>query len=270
MNRTIVTILAIVFALTVRAFGQNEYVLHKDISYVLDGKSEDAYRNERCVLDVYAPTGAKGLPVVVFYHGGGLEGGEKFIPEPLKRKGLVVVSPNYRLYPKAKCATYVEDAAEALAWTVRNVEKYGGDASKIIVCGHSAGGYLTLMLALDKKYLARHGVDADSMAGYVPQSGQTNTHYTIRKERGIDMDIPIIDSMAPINHARKLVPPMVLVTGERGKEMLARYTENLHLQDIMRAKGVDVPLYELGGFDHGTMLNPSFEFVLQMVGRISK
>ena len=62
---------------------------------------------------------------------------------------------NYRLSPKAKNPAYIEDAAEAVAWVFKNIEKYGGRKDHIFVSGHSAGGYLSLILAMDKKYMAR-------------------------------------------------------------------------------------------------------------------
>lgn len=236
----------------------------------LDGAKGDAYRKERCKLDVYLPEGKKDFPTVVFFHGGGLEGGEKFIPELLKEQGFAVVAPNYRLSPCAQHPAYIEDAAAAVAWTMRHIAEYGGSSRKVWVCGHSAGGYLTLMLALATNYLEAQGVNADSIAGYVPFSGQTNTHYTIRKERGLDTQIPIIDEYAPLNHARKLGTRLLLLSGDRDKEMLARYTENLHMQEILNAKGNKVEFYELKGFDHGTMLEPACLLLRQMIHRTEK
>ncbi|MGN1246305.1 MAG: alpha/beta hydrolase, partial [Muribaculaceae bacterium] len=130
-----------------------------NVSYI-EGNEADAYRVERCKLDLYVPEGKTGFPTVVFFHGGGLEGGEKFVPELLKEQGFAVVAPNYRLSPRAQHPAYIEDAAAAVAWTMRHIAEYGGTSSKVWVCGHSAGGYLTLMLALDKSYLGAHGVDA--------------------------------------------------------------------------------------------------------------
>ncbi len=264
MKRQVLTILMVAVASMVVA-AQNE---KKNVAYI--DTPVDEYQAERCRLDVYAPDGAQKLPIVVFFHGGGLEGGNKFIPTEMKDKGVVVISPNYRLSPRATAPAYIEDAAAAVAWAIRNAETIGGDAKHVYVTGHSAGGYLTLMLALDKSYLAKHDIDADSLAGYIPLSGQTNTHYTIRKERGVDMEIPMIDKYAPLYHARKLVPPMVLVTGARELEMTSRFTENLHLQETMRVKGAEVELYELDGFDHGTMFEPGCLFVLRMVRRHSE
>lgn len=55
--------------------------------------------------------------------------------------------------------------------------------------------------------MATYGVDADSVAAYLPVSGQTVTHFTIRKERGLPNGIPVVDEYAPVNKARKETAP---------------------------------------------------------------
>ena len=142
----------------------------------------EGYAQERCKLDVYYPTNAEDAPVVVWFHGGGIEGGEKHIDPQLKNSGLVVVAANYRLLPKAPIDDILDDAAAAVAWTYKNIAKYNGSRRKIFVAGHSAGGYLLDMFGLDKRWLAKYGVDADSLAALVPFSGQCITHYNIRKQ----------------------------------------------------------------------------------------
>jgi acetyl esterase/lipase len=82
--------------------------------------------------------------------GGGLEGGNKEIPPQLREKDMVVVGVNYRLLPRVTVTETLDDAAEAVAWVFKHIGQYGGDPSKIVVTGHSAGGYLSMMLCLDK------------------------------------------------------------------------------------------------------------------------
>ncbi|ULT27161.1 alpha/beta hydrolase [Sphingobacterium sp. E70] len=94
---------------------------------------------------------------------------------------MAVVAVNYRLSPKEKAPGYIEDAATAVAWAFAHIASYGGDPAKIYVSGHSAGGYLALMVGLDSSYLHKYGVDANRIKGLAPISGQTNTHYTIKR-----------------------------------------------------------------------------------------
>lgn len=232
------------------------YQTEKNISYLHPGET-NAYKKERCKLDIQYPTNKKDFATLVWFHGGGLEGGEKHFPKEFLNQGYAVIAVNYRLSPRAKNPAYIEDAAEAVAWTFENIERFGGSKDKIYISGHSAGGYLSLMLNLDKSYLAKWGVDANKLAGAFPISGQTTTHYTIRKERGLPSDLPIIDKYGPSNNVRKDASPMILITGDRALEMLARYEENAHLYALLKALGQDVTLYEMEGFDHGTVAAPA-------------
>jgi len=139
-----VSLLLAFLCLTVSAQG---YRQANDISYT---SKTDAYSLERLKLDVYHPDGAADRPVIVWFHGGGLEGGNKEIPAQLKDKDMVVVGVNYRLLPQVTVKETLDDAAEAVAWVFRHIAEYGGDTRKIVVTGHSAGGYIAMMLCLDK------------------------------------------------------------------------------------------------------------------------
>ena len=72
-----------------------------------------------------------------------------------------MVGVDYRLVPHVQVSQCVEDAAAAAAWVVKNIADYGGDPRLIFVAGHSAGGYLTSMIGLDKRWLKPYGLDPD-------------------------------------------------------------------------------------------------------------
>lgn len=244
---------------------QDLYETEKDLLYIPDSEM-DAYRKERCKLDVYYPADKKDFPTIVWFHGGGLEGGNKHIPQELMNRGFAVVAVNYRLSPKAKNPAYIEDAAAAVAWAFNHMEEYGGSKDKIFVSGHSAGGYLSLMLAMDKKYMETYGADADKVAAYLPISGQTVTHFTIRKERGLPNGIPIIDEYAPVNRVRKDTSPIILITGDRNLEMADRWEENALLASVLKNIGnKQITLYELQGFNHGTVLEPACFLIINYI-----
>ena len=247
----------IVLAAVMTANAQEKYKTLKDITYI-SADDTSAYRRERCKLDINMPVGKKGFKTIVWFHGGGLEGGNKEFRPELMNSGIAQVAPNYRLFPRCKCPDYTRDAAAAVAWTIKHIAEYGGDPTQVYVGGHSAGGYLPLMLALDKRYLAEYGVDADSIKGYFPVSGQYATHYTIRKERKISFTLPIVDNMSPLNNARKLGTNLTIITGDRRLEQMARYEENLYLKSVLEGMGNKyIPVHELSGFDHGTVLAPA-------------
>jgi acetyl esterase/lipase len=263
----------VILALVVPALANDavpRYETAGDIPY-RDGEGLTDYMRQRCRLDVYYPAGAEGFATVVWFHGGGLKAGNRFVPEQLKGQGIAVVAVNYRLSPQVKSPAYVEDAAAAVAWVFRHIEQYGGSTQRIFVSGHSAGGYLTSMIGLDKRWLAAHDLDADRIAGLVPFSGHTITHFTVRAERGIDGKQPIIDGMAPLYHVRDDAPPLLLITGGRDLELLGRYEENAYLWRMMQVVGhPSTELLELQGFDHGQMAAPAHDLLLRFVKKISK
>lgn len=242
---------------------QTEYMFESDILYYNKSDTLGVYAEERCRLDIYYPTNKSNFKTVVWFHGGGLRAGEKSIPEELKNKGIAVVAANYRLFPEVKAPIYIEDAAAAVAWVFKNIKNYNGNPAKIYLSGHSAGGYLVSMIGMNKSYLRNHKIDADSIAGLIPFSGHTITHFTIREERGIPGEQAIIDEFAPLFHVRPNVPPFVLITGDRELEMLGRYEENAYLMRMMKVVGhKNTLLYEIQGFDHGSMVKPAFSILL--------
>lgn len=253
---------ALLLAATVAAVPQTGYRTDLGLAY----GSESA----RQKLDVYAPTAKPGFATVIWFHGGGLTGGDRHLPNEFKNRGVAVVSASYRLSPASKSPAYVEDAASVVAWTVKNISKYGGSAERIFVSGHSAGGYLAMMVGLDKKWLAPHGFDPDKLAGLAPLSGQCITHFTVRQEKGLADTKVVVDEMSPLNHVRKDAPPMLLVTGDREREMLGRYEENAYLWRMMKVVGHSkTELMELDGYDHGGMAAPGIPLVLDFMRRIS-
>ncbi|MEZ6045180.1 MAG: alpha/beta hydrolase [Planctomycetaceae bacterium] len=236
-----------------------------------EGSDLSPYEEERCRLDVYHPTDKSGFATVVWFHGGGLRAGNKYLPEQLMDQGIAVVPVNYRLFPNVKSPAYIDDAAAAVAWVFKHIEEYGGSTSRIFVSGHSAGGYQTSMIGLDKQWLSKYEIDADRIAGLIPFSGHTITHFTVREERGIDGNQPVIDEMAPLSHLRKEAPPILLITGDRELELLGRYEENAYMWRMLKLVGhPDVTLHELGGFTHGGMSQPAHYLMLDFIKKHSK
>lgn len=245
----------------------NEYKLIENVHY-RPGHA-DAYVQERCVMDVYYPVDVEDFATVVWFHGGGITGGEKHIPEQLKAQGIAVVAVNYRLSPRAKNPAYIDDAAASIAWVFEHIGQYGGDTDKIFIAGHSAGGYLVAMVGLDKSWLEQYNVDADRIAGIISFSGHSITHMTVRAEQGIHEKQPIVDKYAPLYHVRNDAPLLVLISGDRNMEMLGRYEETAYLYRMMQVAGHKKTfLYELDGFDHGAMASPGFHILLQYVREI--
>ena len=268
MKNLLLTILTVVLSQIL--FAQEvKYKTIQQIHYYHDTVNQsDAYINSRCFLDLYYPTTIKKYATIVWFHGGGLTAGNKEIPAELQNKNMAVVGVGYRLYPMVKAPEYIKDAAAAVAWVFTNIERFGGDSSAIFIAGYSAGGYLTNMIGLDKRWLQKHAIDANRLAGIISLSGQAITHFSVRNEMGIPETRPLVDSLAPLFHVRADAPPLLLITGDRELELLGRYEENAYLMRMMKLSGHNqTVLYELDGYDHG-MTYPAFPLLIKQVQKI--
>ena len=234
-----------------------ELRLLKDVPYKADEASE--YDRNRCKLDLYLPKESQNFSTILWFHGGGLQAGDKAgknsvgVAQRFAEGGIAVASVNYRLHPKVKYPAYIEDAAAAFAFVHGQIEKHGGDKQSIFISGHSAGGYLTSMVGIDAKYLAKHELKLTDVAGLIPISGHTITHMTVRKERGIAKTRPIIDEAAPAYHVSDLSAPWLIFAGT--EDLPTRAEENRYFASALRAAGhKDVTYLEVEGRNHGTLV----------------
>ena len=163
---------AVVFSFLLLSNGATAQKLTRDIPYVENG-------HKRHVLDVYTPEHrpGKSLPVMFWIHGGGWQAGDKndvgLKPNALTERGFVFVSTNYRLLPEVKMDELIGDVAKSLGWVHRNIARYGGDATRIFVGGHSAGAQVAALLCTDDRYLKKEGMSFAVLKGCIPVDGDT-------------------------------------------------------------------------------------------------
>lgn len=164
------TCLAALTALAAASMGVSPQTVKKDIPYVPAGHALQ-------VLDLFAPEGAKNLPVVFWIHGGDWQSGDKsevqLKSHAFNDKGFVFVSTNYRLLPQANMGTIIQDVAKAIRWTHDHIAGYGGDPKRIFVMGHSAGAQLAAIVCTDDRYLKAEGLSFGILKGCVPVDGDT-------------------------------------------------------------------------------------------------
>lgn len=251
----------------------------KDIPYYDSNapvQGDAAYRKERCKLDLIVPDNRTKFPTLINFHGGGLRGGSKKKIAAYDTDMIAFVTVNYRLSGKrAQCPDYLYDAAAAVAWVIKNIEKYGGDAKQVYVSGQSAGGYLSAMIALDKRYLGAFGVSPKQIAGVFPITGQMSTHFQILNERRAKDPATrdfLIDEYAPIYHASKDTPPITCFAGDPALDMPARVEENQLFVMRMRRiyKNEKVLFYSIPGVDHSGCSAPCHAIINRMLSRLSK
>lgn len=130
----------------------------------------------RLKLDVYRPAEARDAPVLVFFYGGSWQRGEKsiyrFVGAALASAGIVVVIPDYRLYPPVLYPDFLRDSALAVRWAKDNVARFGGDSGKLFLAGHSAGAYNAISLATDRRWLAEAKLEPkQDLAGVIGIAG---------------------------------------------------------------------------------------------------
>lgn len=234
-------------------------LVHAVVVHNVDYLVEVEYQQDKDLLDVYMPEGAHNVPVMVFFHGGGLRMGKKedarvfasrFVP-----KGIGVVLPNYRLSPSVMHPAHIQDAAAAIAWVIKNIEKYGGDPDRIYVAGHSAGAYLAVLLTLDAKHLQAHGLNLHSIRGTIPISPFLYVEETaaVRPKDvwGTDPANWLAASVTP--HINKGKRPMLLIYADGDADWRKRQNETF--VNNMRTMGNDARAVEVVHRDHMTLMS---------------
>ncbi len=269
MKRRLSVLLAV--AATCAAACGHTFNVEKNIRY------SDA--GERCLVDVKWPADATNFATVVNIHGGGLvAGGKHFAKWPKEALGtdpVAFVAVGYRLLKDRKTGVAatpeacVSDAAAAVAWTLDNIKRYGGDPSKVFVTGISGGGYLTAMIGMDPRWLAKYGHKPGDLAGIAPMTGQMTKHFNVRKIGFGDEDPqfrPKIDEWAPLFYAgEKDLPPACFLVGGRDVEWKCRVEENELLAVSLRNCGYPRTEFHETEGDHGGGVLPSSYFLRDFV-----
>ena len=178
---------------------------------------------------------------IVFIHGGGLEAGDKDNDTShfnyLISRGYAIVAPNYRMYPNARYPEYLEDAAAAVAWTFSHIEEYG-KCKGVIVGGSSAGGYLSMMLCFDGRWLKPYGILPTEIKAWLHVAGQPTCHFNYLKyDKRLDSRRVIIDETAPLYHIGEAqsYSPMLFTVSDN--DMKNRYEQTLLVMSTLKHFG---------------------------------
>ncbi len=235
-----------------------ETKVHRDLPYAEP-------KNERQMLDVYAPAEGKGLPVVFWIHGGGWQRGDKSEvqtkPQAFVDKGFVFVSTSYRFVPKVTIKEMAGDIANAICWTHDHAKDYGGDPNTLFVMGHSAGAQLAALVSTDESYLKKEGLPLTLIKGCVPVDGDTYDVplqiATVEERRASSYRQKFGDEkhqidLSPVTHVAKgkdIPPFLILHVAEHPETKL----QSERLAKALAAAGVSAKAYPADGKNHTTI-----------------
>ncbi|WP_426041750.1 alpha/beta hydrolase [Brevundimonas sp. TWP2-3-4b1] len=191
-------------------------------------------------FDLYAPDGAgPALPVLVFFYGGGWDSGAKdlygWAAQALAAQGFVVAVPDYRLVPQVLFPVFIEDAAAAVARVAEVAATYGGDPARLGVIGHSAGAHLTMMITLNRSYMAAVG-KPDLIRATAGLAGPYDfLPFDVESSINAFGQAPDPVQTQPLHFARADAPPLWL--GHGAADVIVHDEDTLLLDARMRELG---------------------------------
>lgn len=249
--------------------GEHKIKVLKDLDY--------SGENDGCrMLDLYLPIGVKSPPLVVFIHGGAFVSGDKSRGKSycslFASWGFACASVNYRLSPRYKWPTHIEDVKQSVKWLVKNSKKYGIDASKIVAMGTSAGGHLASMLGLmnTDEYKIVGVIDMFGPT-YIDESEDGKARNLMVKLFGVNYkeNEELVESFVVLNYVDENDPPFLIVHGE--KDEVVPLKHSLLLEEKLKKFGVDVKLVVVKNAGHGLIpvdrgknVKPSLREILKM------
>ena len=252
----VVVLSAVTVGWSVSARAEDRFAVTKDVSYYPPEAYTSDYMRTFCKLNLRVPKNTNGFATVVWFHGGGLIHGFRGSFYRTPQDDVASVSAGYRLLTNATPTECLADAGAVVAWTLKHIAEYGGDPRKVFLSGSSGGGYLSLMMGMDPKWLKPHGYRPTDLAGLLPQTGQASTHFTIRSVNGdrTSTYVTKVDEWAPLFYAARDLPPMLIQTGEPEIDIPCRAEENRLLYASLKALGhPDLEHHAYAGRRHGTM-----------------
>ena len=280
MNNMLKIFLCIAIQQTMGAFslaadsGEETYRIIRDIVY----NREDTIN---CRLDLYIPEALEDYMTLIWFHGGSLKEGSRTridaraIGNGFGSEGIAAVIVDYRLYPDARFPDFLMDAAASVNWVLEHIEDFGGDPDRVFVGGHSAGGYITAMLALDPSYLNSFGTNPGKFSGYIPVSGQMDCHTSVKEEWGLDPNEMIVNRAAPLSYVTDPVPPMLFIYGENDSPGRGHINQRI-ASLLIKNENENIYLDEIHGSNHSTIIHSDgeinqllYEAVVDFMGKIS-
>ena len=212
---------------------------------------------DRHSLDVYVlSAAAKPRPVIVYLYGGAWAAGSKadfaWVGAALARRGFVAVVPDYRIYPQARWPMFLQDNAAAVRWARDHAARFGGDPSKLVLMGHSAGANNALSLAVEPEWLKAVGMVPRDLTAMIGLSGPYNLS-PLDTRREIAIFGPPTGYTDPINRVEGGSPPMLLIIGDRDDAAAPRDSDAVAAK--VREKGSAAVVIHYAALGHSDTQN---------------
>jgi acetyl esterase len=214
---------------------------------------------------VFRPSAATGLPLLVWFHGGGWVTGNLDTHDQLARMladdvGAVVVSVDYRLAPEARFRAAADDCLAAYEWALTHADEVGADAGRVAIGGDSAGGNLAAVVALDARerglpqpllqllvypvtdYEFESASMSDNAEGYFLEREGMRWFYDLYSNTPDDFDNPRFSPVRASDHSG--LAPAVVITAEydplrdQGEEYARRLAAAGTPTEAVRAEGL--------------------------------
>ena len=220
-------------------------------------------------VDLHIPEGAQkaGLfgiarparyPVIVYVHGGGWIKGDRakvyHLPEYARSRGYILASVDYRPVPRTNIDGQVADVVKGINWVRNNIAKQGGDPSKIVIMGHSAGSHLVALIAARKLGGRLAGVVANDVQAYdlvayeAMRGGMADVY---RKAFGSNPANWI--KWSPVTYVRKAgaLPPFLVMASRSDRPRRAQLSRAFVAE--LKRKGTKVSYFDGANYTHGTI-----------------
>ncbi len=219
-------------------------------------------------LDVYAPRNIEEpVPTLIYFHGGGWTGHAKeetvLVLLPYLEMGWAVVNVQYRLANISPAPAAVEDCLCALRWVIQNAARYGFDANKLVVSGHSAGGHLALTTGmlpasagLDRQCPGNEELNVAAIVNWYGITdvgdlleGENIKSYAVQWMGSTTDRMEIAERVSPLNYVRSDLPPIITIHGD--PDSIVPYSHAVQLHQALERAEVPNELITVPGGGHG-------------------
>ena len=195
-------------------------------------------------------------PMVVFVHGGSWESGNKdeyaFVGQSLAQAGYVTAVINYRKAPEHVYPDYVEDTAQAIAWSYKNAARFYADPERLAVIGHSAGAFNAVAAIANEDFLKPYGVKPTDIRAVIGIAGPYSYDFRKFSSATAFAADATPDKVMPDRQIKGAQPPYLLLTAE--KDTVVYATNTLKMTQALKAAGATVQTSEIAGASHASSI----------------